>query len=80
MSIVDRFLKIAGKDPDNTVKGVSVNSNGDVKVESTSSFMELAGATIAERPDANTVDTGTFYMAVNSQEVWQSNGVDWVVV
>lgn len=48
--------------------------------ELTGSLMEYYGATVADRPDINTVPTGAIYMAVNSQEVWQSNGVDWVVM
>lgn len=42
--------------------------------------MEYYGATIATRPAANAVPVGAVYMAINTQEMWQSNGVDWVVM
>ena len=43
-------------------------------------IMELYGATAADRPPANSVPIGATYMAVNTQEVWQSNGIEWVVM
>ena len=30
--------------------------------------------------NANSVPIGATYIAVNAQEVWQSNGTDWVVM
>lgn len=42
--------------------------------------MELYGATVAARPAASSVPMGAIFMAVNTQEVWQSNTTDWVVM
>lgn len=44
------------------------------------SSLEIYGATVADRPAANTVPIGAVFMAVNSQDMWQSNGTDWVVI
>ena len=44
------------------------------------SNMELYGATVAARPLATAVTTGAIFMAINTQEIWQSNGTDWVVI
>jgi hypothetical protein len=44
------------------------------------SKMETYGATVNERPEANSVPVGAVYMAVDSQEAWQSNGSTWVVI
>ena len=54
--------------------------SGDQKVQLSGTIMELYGATIDERPPANSVPVGATYMAVNTQDVWQSNGTDWVVM
>lgn len=54
--------------------------SGDQKVTLSGKSMELYGATIDERPPANSVPVGATYMAVNTQDVWQSNGTDWVVM
>jgi hypothetical protein len=54
--------------------------SGDQKVQLSGKSMELYGATIDERPPANSVPVGATYMAVNTQDVWQSNGTDWVVM
>src|SRR5690606_36983387 len=53
---------------------------GAQKVTLTGSLMEIYGPTEAERPAANTVPVGAVYMAVNTGEIWQSNGTDWVVL
>lgn len=50
------------------------------QVEVTGSSMEYYGATQAERPDISTVPTGAIYLAVDTQETWQSNGTSWVVI
>ncbi len=42
--------------------------------------MELYGATVDQRPAINTVPVGAAYMAVNSGNIWQSNGFEWVVI
>ena len=49
-------------------------------VQISKSSMELFGATVANRPTANTVPVGAIFMSVNTQEIWQSNGTDWVVM
>lgn len=41
--------------------------------------MEYYGATINERPLPTQVPVGAFYMAVDTAEIWQSNGTEWVV-
>ena len=57
-----------------------IGSGLEPKVQLTGSLMETYKATVAERPAANTVPVGAVFMAVNTQEVWQSNGTDWVVM
>lgn len=57
-----------------------INNTGAGLMELKGSIMEQYGATVANRPAANTVPVGAVYMAVNTQEVWQSNGTDWVVI
>ena len=42
--------------------------------------MEYYGATVATRPNANAVPVGAVFMAVDSAEIWQSNGASWVVL
>lgn len=54
--------------------------SGDQKVQLSGNIMEIYGATVADRPPANSVPIGATYMAVNTQEVWQSNGIEWVVM
>ena len=39
MSIIGKFLKIAGKDPNGNAKGVAVTENGEVKVQQTGSIV-----------------------------------------
>lgn len=46
----------------------------------TGSTMEIYKATVDERPAANSVPVGACFMAVNTGEIWQSNGTDWVVM
>ena len=62
---------------DNKLK---VNEDGSVPVELTGSLMEIYKPTVEERPAANSVPVGACFMAVNTGEVWQSNGTDWVEV
>ena len=40
MSIIGKFLKIAGKDPNGNAKGVAVTENGEVKVQQTGTEVE----------------------------------------
>ncbi|WP_226035590.1 hypothetical protein [Aquibacillus saliphilus] len=60
--------------------GVSKALRVKGEVELTGSTLEKYGATITQRPDATTVPVGFIYMAVDTQEMWQSNGTSWVVV
>ena len=48
--------------------------------KSTGSSMEIYKATVDERPAANSVPVGACFMAVNTGEIWQSNGTTWVVM
>jgi len=59
------------------VQGVSADAP---KVTLNGSTMELFGPTINERPAASSVPVGAVYMAVDTGEVWQSNGTTWVVL
>ena len=49
-------------------------------VQLSGSLLEHYGATEAQRPAANSVPTGTVYMAVQTQQMWQSDGSQWVVM
>jgi len=73
-------VPILGKDPLGKAKYANVTESGDLRVQLSGTIMELYGATIDERPPANSVPVGATYMAVNTQDVWQSNGTDWVVM
>lgn len=53
---------------------------GAAPVKLTGSNMQLYGATVANRPAANSVPVGAYYMAVQTQEIWQSDGTNWVVI
>lgn len=50
------------------------------KVVVSGNELEYYGATISERPLATSVKVGSVFMAVNTQEFWQSNGSTWVVI
>jgi len=54
--------------------------SGDQKVQLSGNIMEIYGATVDQRPDPTTVPVGAGYMAVNTGDVWQSNGFEWVVL
>ena len=56
------------------------DGNQNLKVTLSGAIMELFGATIDSRPQASTVPIGATFMAVKTQEVWQSDGTDWVVM
>ena len=77
---VAKGIPLMGRDPDGEAKIINVDENGNVKVQLSGTIMEFFGATIDERPPANSVPVGAIYMAVNTQEVWQSNGIEWVVM
>jgi hypothetical protein len=42
--------------------------------------MEYYGATVTSRPDITKVPVGAVYQAVDTQEIWQSNGTTWKVI
>lgn len=75
-------------DAANALKTIPVNGAGTEiftdanpgSLKLTGSLMEYYGATVADRPDANEVLVGAIFMAVDTQEMWQSNGTTWVVV
>jgi hypothetical protein len=54
--------------------------SGDQKVTLSGNIMEYYGATVEQRPEATEVPVGAAYMAVNTGDVWQSNGFEWVVL
>lgn len=56
------------------------DGNQNLKVTLSGTIMELYGATVAQRPEATEVPVGAAYMAVNTGDVWQSNGFEWVVL
>jgi len=63
-----------------TITEAFTNQTEDpLSVEVTGSLMELYGATVDNRPAADSVPVGACFMAVNTGQVWQSNGSDWVV-
>jgi len=55
-------------------------TDGTLKAQLSGSLLERYGATEAQRPAANSVPTGTVYMAVQTQQMWQSDGSQWVVL
>ena len=69
-----------GRDPDGKAKMINVDEHGNVKVQLSGSLLERYGATEAQRPAANSVPIGTVYMAVQTQQMWQSDGSQWVVM
>lgn len=44
------------------------------------SDMERYGATVSTRPLATAVPIGFVFMSVSTQEIWQSDGTNWVVM
>lgn len=69
-----------GKSPGGVIVPAQFDEYGNKKVAISKNEMSHFGATEAERPAANTVPVGAAYMAVNTQQIWQSNGTDWVVL
>ncbi len=55
-------------------------TDGTLKAQLSGSLLERYGATEAQRPAANSVPIGTVYMAVQTQQMWQSDGSQWVVM
>ena len=56
MSIIGKFLKIAGKDPNGNAKGVAVTENGEVKVQQTGSNVTI----IVNHHGINVLDGRTY--------------------
>jgi len=60
------------------------NSDGSTPVVVVGSLpkseMEGYGSTVADRPLATSVPIGYMFKAVTTQEVWQSDGANWVVI
>ena len=74
--------KIARVTDDGKLKVLVHGRDGDdlVPVTLSGNIMEHYGATVAQRPEATEVPVGAAYMAVNTGDVWQSNGFEWVVL
>lgn len=62
-----------------TAAAILTALQGVLNVNLNGSLMELYGATVDNRPAADSVPVGACFMAVNTGQVWQSNGSDWVV-
>ncbi len=58
----------------------SAQTDGSQKVQVSGTIMEHYGATVEQRPEATEVPVGAAYMAINTGDVWQSNGLEWVVL
>lgn len=59
------------------------NSNGSQFPTSQNTViekMEYYGKTLSERPSPSSVPVGAIYMAIDTQELWQSNGTEWKVL
>lgn len=57
-----------------------IDGTSSANVQLSGSKMELYGASINDRPAANTVPIGAMFNIVGTEKVWQSNGIDWVVL
>ncbi len=56
-------------------------TNNIGKVTVASNDMEYYGASLSDRPAANTVPVGAIFMVVGDLDtIYQSNGTDWVVI
>lgn len=55
-------------------------TDGTQQVQLTGTLTELFGASLSDRPPANSVSVGTTFMVVGDTVVYQSNGTDWVVI
>jgi hypothetical protein len=76
-------VPILGKDPLGKAKYANVTESGDLKVQLSGTVMELYGATIADRPPANTVLAGATFTIVDESgyfQTWISDGTTWVEV
>jgi len=76
-------IPLMGRGPDGKAKIINVDENGNVKVQQVGTVMELYGATIADRPPANTVLVGATFTIVDESgyfQTWISDGTKWVEV
>lgn len=73
-------IPLMGRDPDGEAKIINVDENGNVKVQLSGTLAELYGASLSDRPPANSVSVGATFMVVGDTVVYQSNGSDWVVI
>ena len=78
--VTGKPLTIGYKNATGKATGITPTNRLPVDARLSGSNMELYGATVAARPLATAVTTGAIFMAINTQEIWQSNGTDWVVI
>jgi len=72
-------VPILGKDQLGKAKYMNVTESGDLRVQLSGTTMSLFGATIEERPPADSVEVGTTFTLTNAElDTWISNGTDWV--
>ena len=62
------------------IKGMLTDGTAKGEVTISRNIMELYGATANDRPAANAVPVGACFMAVGTQEIWQSDGTEWIAV
>jgi len=72
--VLERLQTVEGK-----IDGIT-DGTTPATTQLTGSLMEVYKPTVEERPAANSVPVGAVFMAVNTGEIWQSNGTDWVVI
>lgn len=64
----------------NNIGQVGIDPNNNA-IQLSGSKMELYGATVAERPAANTVPKGATFTLINSNfDSWISDGMNWTEV
>lgn len=80
-------LKVSGVNVDNvSITGMDLEGelaeSIDAKLANISDAMQVVkyGNAIAQRPAASAVPIGAFFMLVPTQELWQSDGTNWVVI
>lgn len=73
-------LVLQAKNPSGVPVDMKSDTEGNLKVSLSGTIMEHYGATIDQRPDVSKVPAGAVYMAVNTEQMWQSNGFEWVVL
>jgi hypothetical protein len=76
---MSKRVLIQGKDPLGKAKYVNVTESGAPRVQLSGTVTRLFGATIEERPPADSVGVGTTFTLANAElDTWISNGTDWV--